>query len=115
MNGSQNGKGKKMRNERNFSIIVLAQRMVKKRVRRGSFYTPRGKRKALGSLPSVKSKAKEQIPRRGAPKLGFELWNDERMRWKGWIGGLSIQEGRTRHLRRTHVPNIAIGVSLGKF
>jgi hypothetical protein len=69
-------------NGKNFSIIVLARRLVSERVREGSFYTPRGKRKALGSLSSVKSKAKEQIPRRGAPKLGFETSNDDRVRWR---------------------------------
>jgi hypothetical protein len=37
MNGWQNGKSKKMRNERNFSIIVLAQRMVRKKGEEG-FY-----------------------------------------------------------------------------
>jgi hypothetical protein len=47
MNGWQNGKSKKME-VRNFSIIVLAQRLVSKRVRRGSTYTSRGKVKALG-------------------------------------------------------------------
>jgi hypothetical protein len=33
---------------RNFSIIDLAQRLVSKRVRKGSLYTPRGKEKSLG-------------------------------------------------------------------
>jgi hypothetical protein len=33
---------------RNFSIIVLAQRLVRKRVRKGCIYTSRGKVKALG-------------------------------------------------------------------
>jgi hypothetical protein len=33
---------------RNFSIIVLAQRLVSKRVRKASIYTSRGKMKALG-------------------------------------------------------------------
>jgi hypothetical protein len=42
MNGWQNGKSKKME-VKNFSIIVLAQRMVSERVRKGSLYTPRGK------------------------------------------------------------------------
>jgi hypothetical protein len=37
MNGWQNGKSKKMKNERNFSIIVLAQRMVRKKGEEG-FY-----------------------------------------------------------------------------
>jgi hypothetical protein len=67
MNGWQNGKSKKMRNERNFSIIVLAQRMVKKRVRKGSLYTLGGKERALGSLPSVKEREREQISRKGHP------------------------------------------------
>jgi hypothetical protein len=33
---------------RNFSIISLAQRLVRKRVREASLYTPRGQEKALG-------------------------------------------------------------------
>ena len=33
---------------KNFSIIVLAQRLVSERVRKGSLYTPRGKEKPLG-------------------------------------------------------------------
>ena len=33
---------------RNFSIIVLAQRLMSERVRNGSLYTPRGKEKELG-------------------------------------------------------------------
>jgi uncharacterized protein involved in copper resistance len=75
---------------RNFSIIVLAQRLVSERVRKGSLYTPRGKEKALGSLPSVKTRAREQISREGAPHLGFgreksevdgldECWDEERV------------------------------------
>jgi hypothetical protein len=47
MNGWQNGKSKKME-VRNFSIIVLAQRLVSERVRKGSLYTLGGKEKALG-------------------------------------------------------------------
>jgi hypothetical protein len=35
-------------NVRNFSIIFLAQRLVKKRVRETSLYTSRGQEKALG-------------------------------------------------------------------
>jgi hypothetical protein len=39
---------------RNFSIIELAQEKVKKSEEaRGSFYTSRGKRRGLGSMPSV--------------------------------------------------------------
>jgi hypothetical protein len=34
--------------EKNFSIIVLAQRLVSERVRKGCIYTLGGKRKALG-------------------------------------------------------------------
>jgi hypothetical protein len=33
---------------RNFSIIILAQRLVRKRVRKASLYTSRGQEKALG-------------------------------------------------------------------
>jgi hypothetical protein len=35
-------------NEKNFSIIVLAQRLVSERVREGCIYTLGGKVKALG-------------------------------------------------------------------
>jgi hypothetical protein len=35
-------------NEKNFSIIVLAQRLVSERVRKGCIYTLGGKVKALG-------------------------------------------------------------------
>ena len=62
---------------RNFSIIILAQRLVRKRVREASLYTPRGQEKALGWMPSVGSRARAQISKRGAPKLGFERENDE--------------------------------------
>jgi hypothetical protein len=44
----QDGKSKKMEVKRDFSIVTLAQRLVRKRVRRGSIYTSRGKVKALG-------------------------------------------------------------------
>ena len=40
-------------------------------VRKGSLYTSRGKVKVLGSIPSVKSKARAPISRRGASSLGF--------------------------------------------
>jgi hypothetical protein len=38
---------------------------------RGSFYTPRGKRRCLGSKTSVKSRDIEQISRKGRP---FRVW-----------------------------------------
>jgi hypothetical protein len=76
---------------RNFSIIVLAQRLVSERVRRGSLYTLGGKEKTLGSLPSVKrEREREHISRKGAPKLGFRREKCEMdgldERWDGEIG-----------------------------
>ena len=53
--------------EKNFSIIVLAQRLVSERMRKGSLYTPRGKEKALRWMPSVRFRKREQIPREGRP------------------------------------------------
>jgi hypothetical protein len=62
MNGWQNGKSKKME-VRNFSIIVLAQRLVKKRVREGSLYTLGGKERHLDhfqvSRVELESKSQE--------------------------------------------------------
>jgi hypothetical protein len=72
--------------EKNFSIIVLAQRLVSERVRKGSLYTLGGKERPLGSLPSVKTRAREQISREGAPKLGFRREKDEWVRCRHRIG-----------------------------
>ena len=47
-------------------------------------------------MPSVSLREIEQISRKGRPKLGFRREKCERMRWRAWIGCLSIQEGRTR-------------------
>ena len=60
--------------ERDFSIVTLAQRLVSKRVRKASLYTPRGQEKALGLMPSVGLRERAQISKRGVPQLGFEAW-----------------------------------------
>ena len=51
--------------QRNFSIIDLAREWCRKNEGEGSFYTPRGKRKRLGSMPSVSLREIEQISRKG--------------------------------------------------
>jgi hypothetical protein len=51
---------------RNFSIILLAQRLVRKEsVRRLVFIPQEAKRSALGLLPSVTSTSNEQISMSG--------------------------------------------------
>ena len=50
-------------------------------MRKASLYTSRSKVKALGSLPSVKSRARAPISKRGAPHLGFELRIEELDGW----------------------------------
>ena len=67
---------------RNFSIIVLAQRLVRKKGGKASLYTSRGKEKGFRSLPSVKTRVRAHISKRGAPKLGFQSCIDEKVRWK---------------------------------
>jgi hypothetical protein len=44
----QDGKSKKMEVKRDFSIITLAQGLVRKKGEEASLYTSRGKVKALG-------------------------------------------------------------------
>jgi hypothetical protein len=63
MNGCSMARGKKM--ARILSSITVAQRMVKKNEGEGSFYTSRGQRKWLGSMPSVSLREIEQISRKG--------------------------------------------------
>jgi hypothetical protein len=66
MDGWQSGESKKMRMMKIFSIMVLAKEKVKKNEEaRGSFYTSRGKRRWLGSMPSVSLREIEQISRKG--------------------------------------------------
>jgi hypothetical protein len=59
---------------RNFSIIVLAQRLVSERVRKGSIYTLGGKEKDLDELQVSNQELENKSLREGAPKLGFEAW-----------------------------------------
>ena len=80
---------------------------------RGSLYTLGGQERRSRSLPSVKTWVNEQIPRGGAPHLGFEAWNEERVRCKHRIGWEAFLKGRTKGFRRTHLLRIASGYSLG--
>jgi hypothetical protein len=51
--------------QRNFSIVDLAREWCRKKEGEGSFYTSRGQRKWLGSMPSVSLREIEQISRKG--------------------------------------------------
>jgi hypothetical protein len=69
--------------------------------------------KALGSLPSVKSREGAPISKRGAPHLGFELRIDEMVRCKLKIGWITFLGGRTSQKRRAHLPKIESWLGFG--
>jgi hypothetical protein len=54
------------RDGRNLSIVTVAKELVRNEEGRGFIYTWRARATPLGSLPSVKSRARVSISRRGA-------------------------------------------------